>query len=337
MKSINKIKKILHRSLEEIYATAKIAKEISAKDALTTFVAKIDVQRSVRNGYKETSAVKSRLLKKHEVMLKYFEKTFSDFTDSYDYDRPLADDDVKNRNHIWICWWQGWEQAPEIVKICIESIRRNANDHEVILITNDNYKEYVNIPSWVEQKRNKGIISRTHFADLLRLSLLAEHGGMWLDSTFFCVSPEIEKYFEYPVWSVKRPDYLHLSVASGNFANYSLACDYDHRWVFATLRDFFLHYWKTNNSLVDYLTLDYLIVLAQRKDERIKKLFDAIIPNNRRCDDLFIALPKSYNKEYWNSLKEDTVLFKLSWKIDYPKMVHGKETFYGRLLNRNLV
>lgn len=337
MKDIKKIKKIIHRSTEEIYATTKIAKETSVKDALTTIVAKIDIQRVVRNGYKEAPAVKRRLLKKHEVMLKYFDKAFTDFTNSYDYDRPLADDDEGNRNHIWICWWQGLEQAPEIVKICIESIRQNAKNHKVTLITDDNYKEYVHIPSWVEQKRDKGIISKTHFADLLRLSLLAEHGGMWLDATFFCVSPEIEKYFSYPVWSVKRPDYLHLSIASGNFANYSLACDYDHRWVFATFRDFFLHYWKTNNSLVDYLTLDYLIVLAQRKDKRIKELFEAIVPNNQRCDDLLIALPKIYNQKSWNSFKENTALFKLSWKVDYPKMIHGNETFFGRLLNRNLL
>ena len=195
----------------------------------------------------------------------------------------------------------------------------------------------MHIPSRVEEKRAKGVISKTHFADLLRLSLLAEHGGMWLDATFFCVSPEIEKYSEYPIWSVKRPDYLHLSVASGNFANFSLACDYDHRWVFATFRDFFLYYWKTNDSLIDYLTLDYLIVLAQNKDERIKKLFDDIIPNNPRCDDLFIALPKSYNKKSWISLKKDTALFKLSWKVNYPKKTHGIETFYGRLLNRKLI
>lgn len=337
MKNMSKLNKIIHRSTEEIYATTMIARETSVKAALTTFVAKIDIQRSVRNGFKESTAVKRRLLKKHEVMLEYFDKTFADFTDSYDYDRPLAEDDERDRNHIWICWWQGFEQAPEIVKICIESIRRNVQGHTVTLITDDNYKEYVHIPAWVERKRDKGIISKTHFADLLRLSLLAEHGGMWLDATFFCTSPEIEKYFTYPVWSVKRPDYLHLSVASGNFANFSLACDYEHRWVFATLRDFFLHYWKTNDSLIDYLTLDYLIVLAQRKDKRIKELFEAIIPNNPRCDDLFVALPRRYNAKYWNYLKKDTALFKLSWKIDFSKMIRGSETFYGKLMNRNLI
>ena len=55
-------------------------------------------------------------LKGAEVMLKYFDKTFADFTNSYDYDRPLSEDDERNRNQIWICWWQGLEQAPEIDK-----------------------------------------------------------------------------------------------------------------------------------------------------------------------------------------------------------------------------
>ena len=337
MKGIIRIKRVIHRSAEEILATTKIAKEISVKDALTTFISKIDIQCSVRNGYKETNAVKKRLLKKHDIMMKYYEKTFAEFANSYDYYRPLAEDEERNRNHIWICWWQGLENAPEIVRLCIESIRRNAKNHEVTLITDNNYNDYVHFPSWVEQKRDEGIISKTHFSDLLRLSLLAEHGGMWLDATFFCTSTEIEDYFKYPVWSVKRPDYLHLSVASGNFANYALACDYEHRWVFATFRDYFLHYWETNNSLIDYLTLDYLIVLAQRKDERIMELFEDIIPNNQRCDDLFIALPQEYREEYWNSLKEDTSLFKLSWKIDYQKVIHGHETFYGKLLNRSLI
>ena len=44
MKGISKIKKIIHRSVEELYATTKIARETSVKDALTTFVAKIDIQ-----------------------------------------------------------------------------------------------------------------------------------------------------------------------------------------------------------------------------------------------------------------------------------------------------
>ena len=74
----------------------------------------------------------------------------------------------------------------EIVKICVESIKKNAGDHRVIILTDDNYKQYVDIPEWVEEKKKKGVISRTHYSDILRLSLLARHGGMWIDSTFYC-------------------------------------------------------------------------------------------------------------------------------------------------------
>lgn len=40
-----------------------------------------------------------------------------------------------------------------------------------------------------------------------------------------------------------------------------------------TIRDFFLHYWKNNDTMVDYLMVDYMIVLAQKYDARIKKNF----------------------------------------------------------------
>ena len=63
--------------------------------------------------------------------------------------------------------------------------KKNAGDHRVIILTEDNYKQYVNIPEWLEEKKNKGVISRTHFSDVLRLTLLSHYGGLWLDSTFF--------------------------------------------------------------------------------------------------------------------------------------------------------
>jgi len=47
----------------------------------------------------------------------------------------------------------------------------------------------VHIPDWVKAKQEAGIITRTNLSDLLRLSLLAEHGGLWLDSTFYCSGP----------------------------------------------------------------------------------------------------------------------------------------------------
>ena len=189
------IKRIIYRSLEEIDATMKIAKVTSVGDAINTFRAKVDIQVMNRNGYKEPPNVKKRLIKKHEVMLEYFEKKFADFFEEYDYEQVLPDVDPELRGRVWVCWWQGIDNAPAIVKKCVESIQKNVHNHKVTIITEDNYKNYVEFPDWIEEKKKKGIISRTHYSDLLRLELLAKYGGIWLDSTFFCVKSDIEEYF----------------------------------------------------------------------------------------------------------------------------------------------
>lgn len=330
------IKRIMERCLEELNATKEIAKVTSLMDGLDTLRAKLDIQVMNYNGFLEPTTVRNRLMKKHKVMLDYYEKTFGDFFEIYDYNRPLPVNNSKHNECIWVCWWQGLDNAPDLVKVCIESITKNAGNHRVIVITDDNYKEYVNIPEWIEEKKNSGIISRTHYSDILRLSLLAEYGGMWLDATFFCSDNKLEEYFSHHVWSIKRPDYAHSSVASGYFATYSLQCHIEERWIFATIRDFFLHYWKINDKQIDYLTLDYMIVLAQKKDSRIGEAFKRIIPNNPCCDELYKVLGDPYEEELWQMLKQETSLFKLTWKQEFPKKKDGHDTFYAKLLDGTL-
>lgn len=53
------------------------------------------------------------------------------------------------------------------------------------------------------------------------------------------VRKSFEHYMQLPLWSIKRPDYLHCSIASGYFANYSLGCSYENRWAYAVIRDFY--------------------------------------------------------------------------------------------------
>lgn len=330
------LKRITKRSLEEVNATIKIAKATSIRDAINTFQAKIDIQVMNRNGLKEPPAVKKRLMKKHEVMLEYIEKMFADFLKQYDYDQSIPECKSELRDRVWICWWQGIDNAPEIVKRCVESIEKNIKNHEITIITESNYKDYVQFPDFIEEKMKKGIISRTHYSDLLRLELLARYGGVWLDSTFFCAKPNIEEYFLKPIWSIKRPDYLHCSVACGYFANYSLGCTYDNRKVYAVIRDFLVKYWEDNDSIIDYLLTDYLIVLAQRHNNKIARMFENITPNNPCCDELFKILGEPYDENVWQKLKKDTVLFKLTWKHEFPKKKDGCDTFYAKLLDGKL-
>lgn len=335
MEAHNSIRRYLHRIGEEIRSTAEIAKLTSWPAAVETLIAKADIQIMCRNGYAEPPNARRRLIRKHETLLKYFEKRYGDFASGYRYKVNLPAVPEELKGCIWLCWWQGLDHAPRIVQRCVESIREYAGDRRVIVITEDNYRDYVTFPDWMMRKYHEGTIARTHLSDLLRLSLLAQYGGLWLDATFYCAG-DIEDCFGQPLFSIKRPEYLHASVAQGYFENYSFGCDADHRWIFAVIRDFLLEYWRTNDFMVDYLFLDYLIVLVQRHCTAVKEAFAAITPNNPQCDDLFKCLGDVFNERHWESLIADTSLFKLTWKQEFPTEINGVETYYGRLLNGNL-
>lgn len=327
----NNFKRIIHRCFEELKVTKKIAEVTNWKKGIKTFIAKMDIQIMNHNGFYENDKKRKHLIEKHDIMIEYFEKTFSDFLKKYNNQSNNKNSTKDMSDVIWICWWQGYENAPEIVKKCIDSVKKHAGNHKVILLTENNYKEYVRIPKWVEEKKEKGIITRTNYSDLLRLSLLAEHGGMWLDSTFYCVSDEIQNYFTLPLWSIKRPDYYHASVASGYFAGYSLYCSFKNRYIFATIRDFFLNYWKNNDDMVDYLLIDYMIVLAQRFDSRIHQEFKKIPNNNKNCDELIKIINSQFDEKKWKEICDGTCLFKLSWKNKCVSSINGKKTFYGKI------
>ena len=89
---------------------------------------------------------------------------------------------LRTPNIIWVFWWQGLYDMPPVIQECYKSVIRNANGRDVILLTEDNYKDYVQLPFHILDKFNNRIISYTHFSDILRVVLLKEYGGLWIDA-----------------------------------------------------------------------------------------------------------------------------------------------------------
>ena len=92
-----------------------------------------------------------------------------------------ADGLLSRRDTIWWCWLQGLDQAPEIVRRCYDSLGKLGR--EIIILEDSNIAEYVQLPECITEKYHKGIISRTHYTDLIRLELLTVMGGTWIDAT----------------------------------------------------------------------------------------------------------------------------------------------------------
>ena len=64
------------------------------------------------------------------------------------YKDIINDSNYRNTNKkenktVWICWLQGMENAPKLVKKCYQSICNTFKEYNVIVITENNYKEYV--------------------------------------------------------------------------------------------------------------------------------------------------------------------------------------------------
>lgn len=88
---------------------------------------------------------------------------------------------LESTHIIWQYWAQGYEQIPEVVRICLNSVERYKGDYEVIRLTDANLKEYVDFPDSFFRKREK--FGMAFFSDLLRMVLLSSYGGVWLDAT----------------------------------------------------------------------------------------------------------------------------------------------------------
>ena len=74
--------------------------------------------------------------------------------------------------HVWTCWFQGEENAPALVKVCINRMRAVFGEKNVTVITDENFSDFISLPDYILQKYKSGFISRAHFSDILRIELL---------------------------------------------------------------------------------------------------------------------------------------------------------------------
>jgi hypothetical protein len=82
---------------------------------------------------------------------------------------------------IWT-YWDNPDSIPKTVTKCMSSWAKWNPRDEIVLLTKKNYKGYVTIPQEIATHPNFND-NPTRFADLVRIWTLAEHGGIWIDSS----------------------------------------------------------------------------------------------------------------------------------------------------------
>ncbi len=85
---------------------------------------------------------------------------------------------------MWVYWRQGYDNAPPIVKKCIDCMRAlHEGKWKVVVLDEQNLSSYVQMPQELEKLRAEGKLGEAAWSDLVRLKLLYEQGGAWIDAT----------------------------------------------------------------------------------------------------------------------------------------------------------
>lgn len=273
---------------------------------------------------------------KDRYILNYLNDLLYDVIEKYKNCEYVASVDKSDRAVIWVLWWQGEERAPDIVKACIQSIRKNANGHEVIFLYKKNYQSYVTLPEMIVKKHDAGIISHAAYSDMIRLSLLSKYGGMWIDATVFISQPIPEELFQMDFFTLKTYNPNYTWVSKSRWTGYYLAGNKDFQF-FSFARDALFLHWQKTDYIIDYLLLDYVYELAYQNIPVVRKAIDDLPDNNKRRGDLMAAINNEYAPELFQMLKTgETFASKLSWRYGNPVVTtkDGKLTNYGYLIGR---
>lgn len=233
--------------------------------------------------------------------------------------------------------WQFWDSppgktTPEIVESSIESVRRLHGNLEHKVLNNSTIGDYSDLPGYVLDKFNKKQMDYAHFSDLLRLNLLKNHGGIWMDATCYMTD-------SIPDFIVKQDFFVFLT---GNLTGFpysfvqscfirakkgSFLCN---AWY-----DMCVDFWKKETKKLDYFQIHLMFKTLVTGNHTAKGLF-AEMPRKSEDETHQLTGDKLFGKfddDRWEAIKKMSFFQKTTYKAggriasanDYP------DTYFSKL------
>lgn len=250
-------------------------------------------------------------------------KVCQDVYDFVDSVLEIKKQDIKpsktfDKYPIWIYWNQGFENAPNIVQLCLNSVKNHIpNNAELILLDESNLYDYVTLPQYVIDKVGENY---THLSDIIRTQLLYLYGGLWLDSTVLVDGDIDESIFEQDFWS---PSFEGINTNLSNYGKFFLNCmaTKKNSELMYTVYNILCSYWENNTELMDYDLIDGVFDYACRENKEFRSIVDKLTPNNEHysalCDRKIYASLFYYELKIKNS---NTIFFKTTYKVKPNRM-----------------
>ncbi len=267
--------------------------------------------------------------KKHKFVCDYLSAILDPILENYKDNSNIVSQNPFDRN-IWILWWQGIENAPDLVKMCYSSVRKNAENAKVHLITKDNLEKYIDIPVFIKEKFESKNMSMPFFSDYIRTCLLEKYGGLWLDATVYVSGGIPEKCFSQPFFTLHTKEVNTPFISNNRIHCYVLGGKKGFS-LFKYMRKSVENYWKENSTQIDYYLIDYIIMYGYWHDSQIKETIDNLEYTSESLYQLVKILNKKYSKETIDQLLAENYFSKLNWRKKCKSTSNGKLTNFGYL------
>lgn len=277
-----------------------------------------------------------RSMKYRRVIYQYLESEFIDIVEKYKIDGCENSIAGTSAKIIWVCWFQGEDNMPELVRMCYNNLKNKikGSDIKLILLTHENIDKYVEIPDYIKEKYHKGIISHAHYSDILRFKILRKYGGCWVDSTIFVTTQINEDLFGKKFNTLKmRPNLCPSEPCMGLWSGFFIIGRNDLP-LFCFISDCLNRYWKSHSIAIDYIMFDYIMLLAYRNNSDVKMTMDAVPYNNEELWYLWNNIEKPFSEALYQEICNKGQFYKLSYQKALKKRIDGKLTVYGYLTSK---
>ncbi len=289
------------------------------------------VEFSNRFPYKEGGSKTSWkfLQKKHAVILKHLTKRY--YVEPESVSEEEFNNNILFKNCIWTAWLQGEDNAPEVIRLTLASIRKHANGHRVIVLTNETIEQYIDVPKLIKRKYETGILRYAHYADVLRMIVLAKYGGIWLDATMLLTGPIHEDAFSNLFYSVGVNRDRSRFISESKWIVGVIGGCFESRYL-AAISNMLNRFWEEHDICIDYFVFDYLISVLYRENEAFSKIVDKLPKLVFFTTELLKIINNPYNKKELNRLLQNGQMYYLPYKYEYNYSTEtGLKTNYAYL------
>ena len=254
------------------------------------------------------------------------------FTNKIETEQIKPKKTFNNEKIIWQFWGQGWdfEKLPDVVKISYKSVEKYKKDYEIIHLDMNNINDYLEIPAYILKKVEDKKMGFAHFTDIIRLALLYNYGGVWIDATILLTDYLPQEYFEMDYFMFQRDDNLENKKDWEDYDDFYFSWNNEmkvrvlnsiifakkNNEIIKTLLDMLLIFWEHNDLVPNYF---FFQVLYTELIENYYKKKQCKIVSDTLTHELIRVWFDKFSQEKLDEITKRNNVHKLTYKIDSGK------------------